>query len=186
MPTGTDYQTPVRDRSSNPLVTVCPTSPYLTWVPGPPGRLPGMANKARKRKVTPTPAPVPDTPTELRIGVAALFGLGVGALATPLDRTVQAALLIGFLGAGLLWIFSHPYRRDVRTAVESRGHRYATKFSQLIPLLPLWFALMLVPGFELDNWFAGLGIAVVGAAYSWLIIPFIDGTKNAEKLPVRS
>jgi hypothetical protein len=145
-----------------------------------------MANKARKRKVTPTPAPVPDTPTELRIGAAALFGLGVGALATPLDRTVQAALLIGFLGAGLLWIFSHPYRRDVRKAVESRGHRYTTKFSQLIPLLPLWLALMLVPGFELGNWFAGLGIAVVGAAYSWLIIPFIDGTRNAEKLPVTS
>lgn len=145
-----------------------------------------MANKARKRKATPAPAPVPDTPTELRIGASVLFGLGVGALATPLDRTVQAALLVGFLGAGLLWIFSHPYRTDVRKAVESRGHRYTTRFSQLVPLLPLWLALMLVPGLELDNWFAGVGVAVVAAVYSWLIVPFIDGTKNAGKLPVLS
>ncbi|AGP31491.1 hypothetical protein A606_09250 [Corynebacterium terpenotabidum Y-11] len=130
------------------------------------------------------PTPVPDTPAPLRIGAAALFGLGVGFLATPLDRTLQAVALVLFLGVGLLWIFSHPYRRDVRAAVESRGHRYSTKVSQLVPLLPLWFALMLVPGLALDNWFAGLGIAVVAAGYSWLIIPYIDGTHATAKLPV--
>lgn len=144
-----------------------------------------MANTSRQRKATPTPAPVPDTPTGPRLGAAILFGLGVGALATPLDRTVQAGLLVVCLGAGLLWVFSHPYRADLRTAVESRGHRYATKFSQFIPLLPLWLALMLVPGLELDNWFAALGVALVAAVYSWLTVPFIDGTRTTAKLPVR-
>ena len=145
-----------------------------------------MANKARKRKITPAPAPVPDTPVGLRAGTALLLGLGVGALATPLDRTVQAALLVGFLGAGLLWLFSHPYRADVRKAVESRGHRYSVRFSQLVPLLPLWLALMLVPGLELDNWLTGAGVTVVAAAYSWLVVPVVDGTRNAAQLPVRS
>lgn len=141
-----------------------------------------MANRSKKAPAAPAPTPVPITPAPLRAGAALLFGCGVGILAAPLDRTVHAIALVICLGAGLLWIFSHPYRRDIRAAVESRGGKYTTRVSQLFPLLPLWLALMVVPGIALNNWFASLGVAAIAATYSWLVIPFIDGTRAAAKL----
>jgi hypothetical protein len=124
----------------------------------------------------------PVTPRPLRAGVAVLIGAGVGALATPLPTGVRVVLMLVFLAAGLLWLFSHPYRRDVRDAVEARGDRYTTRVKQVVPLFPVWLALMLVPAFEFDNWAVAVIVWAVAGVYAWQVVPRLDGTRELEDI----
>jgi hypothetical protein len=126
--------------------------------------------------------PTPVTPRPLRAGVAVLIGAGVGALATPLPTGVRVVLMLVFLAAGLLSLFSHPYRRDVRDAVEARGDRYTTRIKQVVPLFPVWLALMLVPAFEFDNWAVAVIVWAVAGVYAWQVIPRLDGTRELEDI----
>lgn len=121
---------------------------------------------------------LPETPRPLRAGVAALIGGGVGALATPLPLEIRVILMVVFLAGGLLWMFSHPYRRDVRAAVEARGDRYTTRIKQVIPLFPVWLGLMLVPGFQFNNWGIAVVIWIVAGVYTWQVVPRLDGTRE--------
>lgn len=91
-------------------------------------------------------------------------------------------LMLVFLAAGLLWLFSHPYRRDVRAAVEARGDRYTTRVKQVVPLFPIWLALMLVPAFEFGNWAIAVIAWAVAGVYAWQVVPRIDGTRELEDL----
>ena len=131
-----------------------------------------------KHPVNPTPV----TPRPLRAGVAILIGAGVGTLATPLSTGFRVVLMLAFLAAGLLWLFSHPYRRDVRAAVEARGDRYTTRIKQVVPLFPIWLALMLVPAFEFGNWAIAVIAWAVAGVYAWQVVPRIDGTRELEDL----
>ncbi|WP_420099741.1 hypothetical protein [Corynebacterium sp.] len=126
--------------------------------------------------------PTPVTPRPLRAGVAALIGAGVGALATPTSTGVRVVLMLVLLAAGLLWLFSHPYRRDVRAAVEARGDRYTTRIKQVVPLFPVWLALMLIPAFQFDNWAIAVIVWAVAGVYTWQIVPRLDGTRELEDL----
>lgn len=126
--------------------------------------------------------PTPVTPRPLRAGAAVLIGAGVGALATPLSTGFRVVLMLVFLAAGLLWLFSHPYRRDVRAAVEARGDRYTTRIKQVVPLFPIWLALMLVPAFEFGNWAIAVIAWAVAGVYAWQVVPRIDGTRELEDL----
>lgn len=126
--------------------------------------------------------PTPVTPRPLRAGAAVLIGAGVGALATPLSTGFRVVLMLVSLAAGLLWLFSHPYRRDVRAAVEARGDRYTTRIKQVVPLFPIWLALMLVPAFEFGNWAIAVIAWAVAGVYAWQVVPRIDGTRELEDL----
>ncbi|MGO1949948.1 MAG: hypothetical protein ACTH1D_09950 [Mycobacteriaceae bacterium] len=124
----------------------------------------------------------PETPRQVRAGSAVLIGAGVGALATPLPVGFRVIMLVVFVGAGLLWIFSHPYRRDVRAAVEARGDRYTTRIKQVIPLFPIWLALMLVPAFQFDHWAIAVIAWAVAGVYTWQVVPRMDGTRELEEI----
>lgn len=126
--------------------------------------------------------PTPETPAAVRAGVAVLIGAGVGGLAAPLSTGMRIVLMMGFLAVGLLWLFSHPYRRDVRAAVEARGDRYTTRIKQVVPLFPVWLALMLVPAFEFNNWAIALVVWILAGAYVWAITPRLDGTRELADL----
>ncbi|MDN6386094.1 MAG: hypothetical protein L0J86_00180, partial [Corynebacterium sp.] len=117
-----------------------------------------------------------------RAGVAALIGAGVGALATPLPTGVRVVLMLVFLAAGLLCLFSHPYSHHVRAAVEARGDRYTTRIKQVVPLFPIWLALMLVPGFQFNNWAIAVIAWAIAGVYTWQVVPRIDGTRELEDL----
>ncbi|HJC85421.1 MAG TPA: hypothetical protein H9751_07745 [Candidatus Corynebacterium faecigallinarum] len=110
------------------------------------------------------------------------MGVGVGALATPLPTGIRVALMVVFLGAGLAWLFSHPYRRDVRAAVEANGQRYTTRVKQIVPLFPVWLALMLLPPFQIDNWAIAVLVWIVAGAYIWQVTPRLDGTRELEEI----
>lgn len=143
-----------------------------------------MASSTRSSGNHPVDPPpeTPETPSTLRIGVAILIGAGVGALAAPLSTEMRVVLMLGFLAAGLLWLFSHPYRRDVRATVEARGDRYTTRIKQVVPLFPVWLALMLVPAFEFNNWAISVVAWVLAGAYAWLVVPRLDGTRELADL----
>lgn len=90
--------------------------------------------------------------------------------------------MVVFLGAGLAWLFSHPYRRDVRAAVEANGQRYTTRVKQIVPLFPVWLALMLLPPFQIDNWAIAVLVWIVAGAYIWQVTPRLDGTRELEEI----
>lgn len=139
-----------------------------------------MSTSAKKE--SPAVNPTPETPRPVRAGAAALMGVGVGALATPLPPGIRVALMVVFLGAGLAWLFSHPYRRDIRAAVEANGQRYTTRVKQIVPLFPVWLALMLLPPFQIDNWAIAVLVWIVAGAYIWQVTSRLDGTRELEEI----
>src|SRR5699024_11926175 len=62
--------------------------------------------------------------------------------------------------------FSHPYRKKVRAAVESTGRKYKTSVAQIMPLFPLWLALMILPAFQIHSWVATLIVLALAGAYA--------------------
>lgn len=116
-------------------------------------------------------------PEGVRAAASLLLGLGVAAMVMPLATTWQVMVLIIAIGAGFLVTFSHPYRKKVRTAVESTGRKYKTSVAQIMPLFPLWLALMILPAFQIHSWIAALIVLALAGAYAWVSFPSIDGTR---------
>lgn len=116
-------------------------------------------------------------PEGVRAAASLLLGLGVAAMAMPLATTWQVLVLVIAIGAGFLVTFSHPYRKKVRAAVESTGRKYKTSVAQIMPLFPLWLALMILPAFQIHSWIAALIVLALAGAYAWVSFPSIDGTR---------
>ena len=116
-------------------------------------------------------------PEGVRAVASLLLGLGVAAMVMPLATTWQVMVLIIAIGAGFLVTFSHPYRKKVRAAVESTGRKYKTSVAQIMPLFPLWLALMILPAFQIHSWIAALIVLALAGAYAWISFPSIDGTR---------
>lgn len=116
-------------------------------------------------------------PEGVRAAASLLLGLGVAAMVMPLATTWQVMVLIIAIGAGFLVTFSHPYRKKVRAAVESTGRKYKTSVAQIMPLFPLWLALMILPAFQIHSWIAALIVLALAGAYAWVSFPSIDGTR---------
>lgn len=123
-------------------------------------------------------APVIQPPLPVRLVGSALLGLAVASMATPLPNGIKVIILILAVGGAMMYTFSHPYRRTVRAEVERRGERYRTSVNQLIPLFPLWLALMILPAFMLNSWIAALVITILAGGYAWMVYPHIDGTQH--------
>lgn len=116
-------------------------------------------------------------PEGVRAAASLLLGLGVAAMVMPLATTWQVMVLVIAIGAGFLVTFSHPYRKKVRAAVESTGRKYKTSVAQIMPLFPLWLALMILPAFQIHSWIAALIVLALAGAYAWISFPSIDGTR---------
>ena len=116
-------------------------------------------------------------PEGVRAAASLLLGLGVAAMVMPLATTWQVMVLVIAIGAGFLVTFSHPYRKKVRAAVESTGRKYKTSVAQIMPLFPLWLALMILPAFQIHSWVATLIVLALAGAYAWVSFPSIDGTR---------
>ncbi|WP_262369289.1 hypothetical protein [Corynebacterium urealyticum] len=116
-------------------------------------------------------------PEGVRAAASLLLGLGVAAMVMPLATTWQVMVLAIAIGAGFLVTFSHPYRKKVRAAVESTGRKYKTSVAQIMPLFPLWLALMILPAFQIHSWIAALIVLALAGAYAWISFPSIDGTR---------
>lgn len=116
-------------------------------------------------------------PEGVRAAASLLLGLGVAAMVMPLATTWQVMVLVVAIGAGFLVTFSHPYRKKVRAAVESTGRKYKTSVAQIMPLFPLWLALMILPAFQIHSWIAALIALALAGAYAWVSFPSIDGTR---------
>ncbi|MDK6301620.1 hypothetical protein QP140_03295 [Corynebacterium sp. UMB9976] len=116
-------------------------------------------------------------PEGVRAAASLLLGLGVAAMVMPLATTWQVLVLVIAIGAGFLVTFSHPYRKKVRAAVESTGRKYKTSVAQIMPLFPLWLALMILPAFQIHSWIAALIVLALAGAYAWISFPSIDGTR---------
>lgn len=122
--------------------------------------------------------PVIQPPLAVRVVGSVLLGLAVATMAMPLSNGIKVILLILAVGGAMMFTFSHPYRRDVRAEVEKRGERYRTSVNQIMPLFPLWLALMILPAFALNSWVIALIVAVIAGGYAWMVYPHIDGTKH--------
>lgn len=120
-------------------------------------------------------------PLSARATTSVFLGIAVGIMGAPLANGVKMIVLILAVAIGLLATFSHPYRRLVRSAVESTGARYSTSAAQVMPLFPLWIALMSLP-MVAGSWPLALGALIIAATYTWFIHPHIDGTAHLKKM----
>ncbi|HHU68423.1 hypothetical protein [Corynebacterium sp.] len=120
--------------------------------------------------------PIP-TPLLVRVGTSLLIALGVAALSTDLARGIQVGVMVGAIAAGLLLLFGHPYRREIKDFLEERNAVIKPQLGQVMPLFLVWLALMVVPVFApLPIWGTVLvGLAVFGWMY--LVFPHVDGTR---------
>ena len=120
--------------------------------------------------------PIP-TPPLVRVGTSLLFGVGVAVLSTGLARGIQVGIMVAAIAAGLLLVFGHPYRREIKEFLAARNVVHKPQLGQVMPLFLVWLALMIVPVFApLPVW----GTALVGLAVSgwmYLVFPHIDGTR---------
>lgn len=125
-----------------------------------------------RSRVTPIP-----TPPAVRLGTSLLLGLGVAVLSTGLPRGIQVAVMVISIAAGLLLIFGHPYRREIKEFLEQRNLTNRPQLSRVMPLFFVWLALMMVPMFApLPIWGTILvWLAVFGWMY--LVFPHVDGTR---------
>lgn len=120
--------------------------------------------------------PIP-TPPLVRTGTSLLIGLGVAVLSTGLARGVQVGIMVVAIAAGLLLMFSHPYRREIKAFLERENAVVRPRLGQVLPLFFVWLALMIVPVFApLPLWATGL---VLLAVFGWMfwVFPHIDGTR---------
>ncbi|RNE48827.1 hypothetical protein [Corynebacterium alimapuense] len=120
--------------------------------------------------------PIP-TPAVVRLGTSALIGLGVAALSTELPRGVQVAVMVIAIGAGILLLFGHPYRKQIKDYLERRNLRNKPKFARVMPLFTVWLALMVMPAFApLPIWGSLLvWLGIFGWMY-W-VFPHVDGSR---------
>lgn len=126
---------------------------------------------ARARK---TPIPTPDI---VRFGSSFLIAAGVAILTTGLPRGIQVAAMVICIAAGILLIFSHPYRKEIKAFLDERNLYYRPKFSQIVPMFLVWLALMLAPVLAPASiWVTAL---VFVGVFGWmlLVFPHVDGTR---------
>lgn len=125
---------------------------------------------------------LPTAPLGVRISCAICLGIAVATMAAPLAVGIKIVVLIIAAAAGLLLTFNHPYRREVRKEVESRGTPYKTSVAQVMPLFPLWLALMILPAIRLSSIGAQWGLFAVAllaaSIYTYFVFPQIDGTAH--------
>lgn len=121
-----------------------------------------------------TPLP---TPPLVRVGTSLLIGLGVAVLSTGLARGIQVGVMVLAIAAGLLLMFSHPYRREIKEFLTKKNVVIRPQLGQVLPLFFVWLALMVVPIFApLPVW----GTALVWlAVFGWMfwVFPHVDGTR---------
>ena len=129
------------------------------------------------RSMSSSPAVI-QPPLTVRLVGSILLGLAVATMAMPLANGVKVILLILAVGGAMMFTFSHPYRRDVRAEVEKRGERYRTSVNQIMPLFPLWLALLILPAFALNSWLIALLVAIIAGGYAWMVYSQIDGTRH--------
>ncbi len=120
--------------------------------------------------------PIP-TPGLVRVGTSLLLGAGVAVLSTDLSRGIQVAVMVVSIAAGLLLMFGHPYRREMKEYTEKHNVEYRPRLGQVIPLFMVWLALMLVPVLApLPLW----GTLLVWlAVFGWMfwVFPHVDGSR---------
>ncbi|AKK07962.1 hypothetical protein CTEST_02535 [Corynebacterium testudinoris] len=120
--------------------------------------------------------PIP-TPAIVRLGTSFLIGLGVAVLSTQLPRGIQVAVMIVAIAAGLLLMFGHPYRREMKEFLEQHNAVVKPRLTQVMPLFFVWLALMIVPVFApVPVWGTALiWLAIFGWMY-W-VFPHVDGSR---------
>ena len=116
-------------------------------------------------------------PTPVRATTSLLLGLAVAIMAMPIATGIKLIGLLLSVAIALLVTFNHPYRREVRKAVEVRNEKYTTSFTQVLPLFPLWLALMVLP-IMASSWVLAGIVFVIAAGYTWLVHPQLDGTAH--------
>ncbi|MDO4630827.1 MAG: hypothetical protein Q4A82_00825 [Corynebacterium sp.] len=122
------------------------------------------------------------TPLLVRIGSSALFGLAVAILSTDLPKNIRALAMVICIGAGTMLIFRHPYRKEIQRFFADRNLSYKPRMAQLVPLIMVWFALLLAPAFApAPMWGSILGGLVI-FGWMWVMFPIIDGTRIVEQL----
>ncbi|WIM72989.1 hypothetical protein QP028_04545 [Corynebacterium suedekumii] len=130
------------------------------------------AYSTMRSHVTPIP-----TPAVVRLGSSLLIGLGVAALSTGFPRGIQVAVMVVAIAAGLLLLFGHPYRREMKEFLEKKNVVAKPRLTQVMPLFFVWLALMIVPVFApMPIW----GTALVWlAVFGWMywVFPHVDGSR---------
>lgn len=130
------------------------------------------AYSTMRSHVTPIP-----TPAVVRLGSSLLIGLGVAALSTGFPRGIQVAVMVVAIAAGLLLMFGHPYRREMKEFLEKKNVVAKPRLTQVMPLFFVWLALMIVPVFApMPIWGTALVWLAVSAWMFW-VFPHIDGTR---------
>lgn len=120
--------------------------------------------------------PIP-TPPVVRVGTSLLIGLGVAVLSTGLARGVQVGIMVATIAAGLLLMFGHPYRREIKAFLKRENAAIRPSLGQVLPLFFVWLALMIVPVLApLPLWGTGLVWLLVFGWMFW-VFPHIDGTR---------
>lgn len=120
--------------------------------------------------------PIP-TPGLVRVGTSLLLGAGVAVLSTDLSRGIQVAVMVLSIAAGLLLMFGHPYRREMKEYTEKHNVEYRPRLGQVIPLFVVWLALMLVPILApLPGWGTLLTWLAVFGWMFW-VFPHVDGSR---------
>lgn len=120
--------------------------------------------------------PIP-TPPLVRLLSSVLIGVGVAVLTTDLAREVQVVVMALSLGAGILLIFSHPYRKQIRDFLEERNLHYTPKFTQVLPLFLVWITLMIAPAFAPAPLWGTLAFGAGVFLWMYWIFPHVDGTR---------
>ncbi|MEL6051167.1 hypothetical protein [Corynebacterium rouxii] len=120
--------------------------------------------------------PIPTPPT-VRFVSSALIAAAVAVLTTSLAREIQVIALLISTGAAFLVLFSHPYRKEIRTFLEKRNMHYTPKFAQVVPLFFVWLALMLAPLLAPAPFWITAITFLITFGWMWLIFPHVDGTR---------
>lgn len=129
---------------------------------------------ARSEKTDPTPV----TPRTVHHTAAVLIGAAAGVTATPVPVVYQIIAVVLFLAAGTGVLAGHPYRRAVTAAVEASDDPTGIRVRQALPLIPLALALLALLRIHPANWVIAVIVWGVAAAFTWQMIPHIDGTKE--------
>lgn len=97
--------------------------------------MPIMNGLSSSISATALPTPIPTPPT-VRFISSALIAVAVAVLTTSLAREIQVITLLISAGAAFLVLFSHPYRKEIRTFLEKRNLHYTPQvFPGCSPIL---------------------------------------------------
>lgn len=138
--------------------------------------MPIMNGLSSSISATTLSTPIPTPPT-VRFISSALIAAAVAVLTTSLAREIQVIALLISTGAAFLVLFSHPYRKEIRTFLEKRNMHYTPKFAQVVPLFFVWLALMLAPLLAPALFWITAITFLITFGWMWLIFPHVDGTR---------